>query len=81
MCGIARLLKICGPVTPEDSAAIERMTGGQMHLVSDGSGVYVNTLVVLEHRRPSIIALSDAGKQSMANEDATGGCAALSGLA
>jgi asparagine synthetase B (glutamine-hydrolysing) len=40
MGGIAGLLKIRGPVTPEDSAAAERMTHAQSHQGPDGSGMY-----------------------------------------
>jgi len=71
MCGIAGLLKIHGPITPDDSAAVERMTHAQSHRGPDGSGMYWDTRVVLGHRRLSIIDLSDAGKQPMANEDGT----------
>jgi len=75
MCGIAGLLKIRGPVTPEDSAVVERMTHAQSHRVPDGSGMYLDTRVVLGQWRLSIIDLSDTSKQPMANKDgtATGG--------
>jgi hypothetical protein len=55
--GIAGLLKIRGPVTPEDSAAVERM---------------LDMRVVLGQWRLSIIDLSDASQQPMANKDGTG---------
>ena len=71
MCGIAGLLKIHRPITPDDSAAVERMTHAQIHRGPDGSGMYRDTRVVLGHRRLSIIDLSDAGKQPMANADGT----------
>jgi hypothetical protein len=71
MCGIAGLLKIHEPITPDDSAAVERMTHAQIHRGPDGSGMYRDTRVVLGHRRLSIIDLSDVGKQPMANEDGT----------
>ena len=71
MCGIAGLLKIHEPSTPDDSAAVERMTYAQSHRGPDGSGLYRDSHVVLGHRRLSIIDLSDAGKQPMANEDGT----------
>src|SRR5438874_5472590 len=71
MCGIAGLLKIRGPVTPEYSAVVERMTCAQSHRGPDGSGMYLDTRVVLGHQRLSIIDLPDAGKQPMANADGT----------
>jgi len=72
MCGIAGLLKIRGPVTPEDRAAVERMTRAQSHRGSDGSGMCQDTRIVLAQRRLWIIDLSDASKQPMANKDGTG---------
>jgi asparagine synthase (glutamine-hydrolysing) len=71
MCGIAGLLKMRGPITPEDRAAVERMTHAQRHRGPDGAGMYADTRVVLGHRRLSIIDLSDAGRQPMANADGT----------
>jgi asparagine synthase (glutamine-hydrolysing) len=71
MCGIAGILKRNGPTTPEDVAAVQRMMDAQVQRGPDDSGLYHDRQVVLGHRRLSILDLSPAGRQPMANEDGT----------
>lgn len=67
MCGIAGLLRFDdGPVS---TATIASMTDAVAHRGPDGAGVFVAGPVGLGHRRLSIIDLSDAGRQPIANED------------
>jgi asparagine synthase (glutamine-hydrolysing) len=69
MCGIAGILKVHSPTTPEDVAAVQRIMDGQNHRGPDDSGLYRDQQVVLGHRRLSILDLSPAGHQPMSNED------------
>lgn len=71
MCGIAGLFRRIGITTPEDRRTVQRMTDLQRLRGPDGAGLYSDSHVVLGHRRLSIIDLSDAGRQPMANEDGT----------
>ncbi len=71
MCGIAGLLKLNAPTTPEDVSAVRWMMDAQIHRGPDGEGLFQDNHVVLGHRRLSIIDLSPAGKQPMSNEDGT----------
>src|SRR5215831_17516401 len=68
MCGIAGLFRHAG-VTPEDEAAVTRMSKAQRHRGPDADGQVVRDRAVLGHRRLAIIDLSDAGRQPMTNED------------
>ena len=70
MCGIAGLLRRDG-LHPDDTAAVVRMSSAQIHRGPDGDGVFADQRVVLGHRRLSIIDVSAAGGQPMANEDRT----------
>ncbi len=70
MCGIAGLLRRDG-LHPDDTAAVIRMSSVQIHRGPDGDGVFADERVVLGHRRLSIIDVSAAGGQPMANEDRT----------
>src|SRR4249919_2394285 len=70
MCGIAGLLRRDG-LHPDDTAAVGRMSSAQVHRGPDGDGVFADQRVVLGHRRLSIIDVSAAGGQPMANEDRT----------
>ncbi|MCX8044959.1 MAG: asparagine synthase (glutamine-hydrolyzing) [Desulfobacterota bacterium] len=68
MCGI------CGKIFFDRSRAIDpdliqRMTQTLRHRGPDDSGIYVAGHIGLGHRRLSIIDLSAAGRQPMANED------------
>jgi asparagine synthase (glutamine-hydrolysing) len=71
MCGIAGILTVERPATPADVVAVRRMMDPQVHRGPDGEGIYHAPHVVLGHRRLSIIDLSEAGRQPMANEDGT----------
>jgi asparagine synthase (glutamine-hydrolysing) len=70
MCGIGGKLYFdqARPVEPE---VLERMNAAQAHRGPDDSGIYCQGAVGLAHRRLSIIDLSPAGHQPMANEDGT----------
>lgn len=70
MCGIAGLIRTEG-IRRDDTVAVERMLGAQVHRGPDDSGMYSDANVVLGHRRLSIIDLSPAGRQPMSNEDST----------
>src|SRR2546428_1406242 len=66
MCGIAGVYDLgAGPPT---AAVVKRMVDAIAHRGPDGEGCYVDGPVALAHRRLSIIDLSAAGHQPMANE-------------
>lgn len=78
MCGICGKLSLAGKPVPE--GLIRKMTSVLAHRGPDGEGVYLSAghpdsnsaiTVGLGHKRLSIIDLSDAGRQPMANEDKT----------
>jgi asparagine synthase (glutamine-hydrolysing) len=72
MCGIAGVVRQRrGESAPRvsDLDAVKRMLAAEVHRGPDGAGVYQDAHTVLGHRRLSIIDLSEAGKQPMANED------------
>ena len=64
MCGI-------NGFTWKDAAMIEKMNYALRHRGPDDQSTYVDDKISLGHRRLSIIDLSPAGKQPMANEDYT----------
>jgi asparagine synthase (glutamine-hydrolysing) len=70
MCGIAGKLNF-DPARPMEREVLERMNAVQAHRGPDDAGVYCQGPVGLAHRRLSIIDLSPAGHQPMANEDGT----------
>jgi len=70
MCGIAGVFSAAGNIGPEDVACVRRMSGAQTHRGPDDSGEFIDAHAALAHRRLSIIDLSDAGRQPLANEDA-----------
>jgi asparagine synthase (glutamine-hydrolysing) len=66
MCGI------CGYVSwesPASAETVEAMTHSLAHRGPDGEGAHVRGPAALGHRRLSIIDLSEAAKEPMANED------------
>lgn len=69
MCGI------CGIVNPFidkiDEGRVKAMSNRLKHRGPDDEGIYSNKGVCLGHRRLSIIDLSSAGHQPLANEDKT----------
>lgn len=69
MCGIVGIYNLKG--NPVDSFLLQKMTDSLEHRGPDDRGIYVNKNVGLGHRRLSIIDISPAGRQPMANEDGT----------
>lgn len=69
MCGIVGIYNLKG--NSIDSSLLQRMTDVLVHRGPDDRGVYINKNVGLGHRRLSIIDVSSAGRQPMANEDGT----------
>jgi len=73
MCGICGKISLNG--SPVDAELLSRMTGLLSHRGPDGEGTYIHhssrLSVGLGHRRLSIIDVSEAGRQPMANEDGT----------
>jgi len=67
MCGIAGIYNFNNK--PVDPFLVKKMSDSIMHRGPDDSGIYVDGSVGLGHRRLSIIDLSPAGKQPMANKD------------
>lgn len=74
MCGICGKINLEG--TPILQSLIEQMTASLSHRGPDDHGIYLSSptatspvSVALGHRRLSIVDLSSAGKQPMANED------------
>ncbi len=65
MCGI------CGYLGFDDRDLLQKMTEALAHRGPDDAGTYMADGVGLGHRRLSIIDLSAAGRQPMANEDQT----------
>ena len=72
MCGIAGILGFDDALAV-DAAVVGRMTDALRHRGPDDGGTHVRPehRVALGHRRLSIIDLTDAGHQPMANEDGT----------
>jgi asparagine synthase (glutamine-hydrolysing) len=68
MCGIAGIVRLEGEATAADRAAADRMLAAQQNRGPDGQGLRMSGLVVLGHRRLSIIDLSNVASQPMANE-------------
>jgi len=71
MCGIAGIFHPAGALSSDDVTAVARMTTAQVHRGPDDSGTFDDGFIALGHRRLSIIDLSAAGRQPLANEDAT----------
>jgi asparagine synthase (glutamine-hydrolysing) len=68
MCGISGFVNR-DESRPADRALLKRMTDVIAHRGPDGSGAYLDGPCALGHRRLSIVDLSEAGGQPMANED------------
>ena len=66
MCGLAGVLNLTGQ--PVDSGVLARMTAAVAHRGPDGDGFFTDGGIGLGHRRLSIIDLSDAARQPLANE-------------
>jgi asparagine synthase (glutamine-hydrolysing) len=69
MCGIAG--QVTADRRPVDERLITAMGARLRHRGPDDHGIYVKDHVGLAHRRLSILDLSPAGRQPMANEDGT----------
>src|SRR3989344_8133478 len=69
MCGIAGIYNL--KENPVDSFLLKKMADALSHRGPDDGGVYINKNVGLGHRRLSVIDISAAGRQPMANEDGT----------
>ena len=69
MCGIAGVLK--RPGERADPADLRRLADALAHRGPDDEGFHVDGPLGLAHRRLSILDLSAAGHQPMANEDGT----------
>jgi len=70
MCGFAGILTSDEGLDPSGTT-LERMAAVLRHRGPDAAGVYRGPVCRLAHRRLSIIDLSAAGRQPMANEDGT----------
>ena len=68
MCGIAGIVPPQGTRAESYAAALTRMTGAIAHRGPDAHGEWAEDGACLGHRRLSIIDLSDAGRQPMADE-------------
>ncbi|MGE3949431.1 MAG: asparagine synthase (glutamine-hydrolyzing) [Blastocatellales bacterium] len=66
MCGIAGMVSTSGSV---DTDVVRRMTDALIHRGPDNHGYWSDGYCALGHRRLSIIDLSPAGRQPMANSD------------
>ena len=69
MCGIAGVLK--PPGERAERADLERLSGALAHRGPDDEGFHLDGPLGLAHRRLSILDLTAAGHQPMANEDGT----------
>lgn len=70
MCGIAGIISFSNR---EEQVHLERMCNAMTHRGPDDSGIYLSpdSMVLLGHRRLSIIDLSHSARQPMCNEDNT----------
>ena len=71
MCGIAGSVRFGSPALAPDKETVAQMMAMLSHRGPDGDGIHVQGRAVLGHRRLSIIDLSQAATQPMANEDGT----------
>ena len=63
VCGIAGILRVDGGLVERDP--LERMVGALAHRGPDGSGIHVDAVIGLGHRRLSILDPTPAGAQPM----------------
>ncbi len=66
MCGIAGIVSKTGGLS---GLHVQPMIDAQQHRGPDAAGVWADEYCALGHRRLSIIDLSEAGRQPMANDD------------
>src|SRR6266511_2570320 len=69
MCGIAGKISLRG--APADRSRVEAIAAGLVHRGPDSEGVHIDRHVGLASRRLSILDLSEAGRQPLANEDSS----------
>jgi asparagine synthase (glutamine-hydrolysing) len=69
MCGICGTVRLDG--APDTGPGVDRMLRALAHRGPDADGQWSDGTCTLGHRRLSIIDLSDAGRQPLANEDGT----------
>lgn len=69
MCGIVGIYNLKG--NPVDVLLLQKMTDVLEHRGPDDKGVFTDKNIGLGHRRLSIIDISNAGHQPMANKDGT----------
>jgi len=69
MCGIAGVLSQGGTGAAVDRGLLLRMSRALAHRGPDAAGIYLRGRIGLVHRRLSILDLSPAGHQPMANDD------------
>ena len=71
MCGITGVFGYGAGRLGLDAATLDRMTDAMTHRGPDGRGTHFDPAgrIGLGHRRLSIIDLSEAGRQPMANDD------------
>src|SRR3990172_2866840 len=68
MCGIAGVAPRAGPARADREAIVRDMTAAIRHRGPDDEGTWHDAACSLGHRRLSIIDLTQAGRQPMANE-------------
>ncbi|RJQ17641.1 asparagine synthase (glutamine-hydrolyzing) [Candidatus Woesearchaeota archaeon] len=69
MCGICGIIQL--DKQPVDESRLVQLRDAMLHRGPDDAGIYFDGSVGLGHRRLSIIDLSKAGHQPMANQDRT----------
>src|SRR5262245_60316096 len=69
MCGIAGILRFESAPPGVSQGLIDRMTDSLAHRGPNDRGTWCDPDIALGHRRLSVIDLSAAGRQPMANED------------
>ncbi len=67
MCGIAGIFRSSGAISHDDGAAVQRMVELQRHRGPDDQGFFSDSHAALAHARLSILDLSSAGRQPMAD--------------
>lgn len=69
MCGICGIMQVGSSSASSNEELIKQMTDTLAHRGPNDSGTWSNHRIALGHRRLSVIDLSTAGHQPMANED------------
>jgi asparagine synthase (glutamine-hydrolysing) len=69
MCGICGIMRLGQAEKPPDWSVLHAMTDTLTHRGPDDRGIWCDRRIALGHRRLSVIDLSPAGRNPMANED------------